>query len=155
MLSSVILPFSIYAIPCFAGIALIPLAVEIGVATAVIAYFAVSFLSLMLVPNLETSLMFVAFFGYYPLLRMKMYKIKYRLVRLIIKFAVFNTAMIVGYYLLINVFGLYYLMDELADGFGYVLLGVGNIGFALYDFALLSLMRVYIHRVRKLIFKGK
>ena len=155
MLSSAILPFSTYALPMFAGIVLIPLAVEIGLSSAVIAYTAVSFLSVMIVPDYETSLMFIAFFGYYPLLRMKMYKIKFFLVRIIAKFALFNLSMILVYYFLINLFGMVDLIDELSNGFGYLLLLMGNIGFILYDFALLNLMRLYIHKIRKHIFHNK
>ena len=63
------IPFSEYACPTFAGLVLIAVAEEMGRKTALIVYGAVSLLSLLLTPSKEAAILFVFFFGYYPVIR--------------------------------------------------------------------------------------
>ncbi|HWP52186.1 MAG TPA: hypothetical protein VN626_10870, partial [Clostridia bacterium] len=133
MLGTVLIPFATYAAPALAGIALIPIALELGLPVASITYAAVALLSLLMVPDREAALMFIAFFGYYPVLKFKLDRIKLKLLRIFIKMIVFNTAILAGYFVIIYVFGLYYLMNELTGGFGWLLLAVGNLCLPIYE----------------------
>ena len=153
MLTTALIPFATYALPALAGIVLIPVAAELGTRTAWLTYAVVSMLSLLMVPDKETSLMFIAFFGYYPFLKMKLDTIKYRLPRILAKLAIFNITIISAYCLMIWVLGLSYLSDELQNGFGIILLAMGNIFFPVYELALRNISLLYHYRIRKTLFK--
>lgn len=153
MLGTVLIPFATYAAPAMAGIALIPIALELGLPVAGITYAAVALLSLLMVPDREAALMFIAFFGYYPILKFKLDRIKFKLIRILIKLAIFNASILAGYFVIIYIFGLYYLMDELTGGFGWLLLAVGNLCFPLYEKALKNITALYLYRFRKNIFR--
>lgn len=152
MLLSAVLPFSTYALPALAGIALIPAALEMGLSTASVAYAAVGLLSLALVPDPETSLMFAAFFGYYPILRLGLERLRYKILRIAVKLAVFNLSMLLAYRLLIGLLGMSHLAEDFSGGFGWLLLGLGNIGLWLYDLALENVTRFYHLRLRRILF---
>ena len=66
---------------------------------------------------------------------------------------IFNAAMLAGYYIMIFVFGLSYLKAEFADGFGLVLLLVGNLCFPVYEKALKNLTVVYIFKIRGMLLR--
>lgn len=153
MLGTVLVPFATYAAPALAGIALIPIALELGLPVAGITYAAVALLSLLMVPDREAALMFIAFFGYYPILKFKLDRIKFRLLRMLLKLTVFNASILAGYFVIIYLFGLHYLMDELTDGFGWLLLAVGNLCFPVYELALRNITALYLFRIRKTIFR--
>ncbi|MFV0497789.1 MAG: hypothetical protein ACK5L0_06470 [Candidatus Fimivivens sp.] len=153
MLGTVFIPFATYAIPALAGIALIPVALELGLSVAGITYVAVSLLSLLIVPDREAALMFIAFFGYYPTLRFKLDRLKFKLSRILLKVAIFNVAILAGYFIVIHILGLYYLMEELTGGFGWLLLGVGNLCFPVYELALRNMTALYLFKIRKILFR--
>ena len=153
MLTTALIPFATYALPALAGILLIPIVLELNAKTAWCCYCAVSLLSLLIVPDRETALMFIAFFGYYPILKFKLDKIKLAVPRWITKFFIFNAAICSAYFLIIYIFGLSYLLDEFAGGFGILLIIVANICFPIYELALRNMYLFYVYRVRKMIFK--
>ena len=150
MLFSIILPFSTYALPALSGAALIPIAVEMGLSVGGVCYLAVAILSLILVPDPETSLMFICFLGYYPILKFKLDRIRSKPLKIILKHLLFNAAILLSYQLLIYLFHL----SDLIDSFGgstWVLgfLLAGNLVFILYDAALRNLIFFYCHIFRK------
>lgn len=150
MLLSGVIPFATYALPAAAGVFLIPAAVEIGTGAAYLVYASVSFLALIMVPDREAVLMFLFFFGYYPVLRLSLESMRFRLLRWVLKFLVFNASMIVSYWLLIHLFG----MTQILEEFGGVLmawgvLGVGNVIFLIYEFACRNTTLLYRNWFRK------
>ena len=62
-------PYMTYALPAIAGAVLIPVVIELGSKWAWMVYACVSFLSLLIAPSLEAKVMFIAFFGYYPIVK--------------------------------------------------------------------------------------
>ena len=62
--------------PMAAGLLMVILAEEVSVGWAWLTYLAVSLLSLMVTFDKEAALMFILFFGYYPMLRLNLEKIK-------------------------------------------------------------------------------
>lgn len=152
MLISAFLPFSTYAIPALAGIALIPAALEMGLSTAVTAYLAVSILSFTLVPDPEISMMFAFFFGYYPVLKQRLDRLRHRAVRLFAKLVLFNLSMLLSYWLMIHLFAMAAVAEELAGDFGWLLLVFGNACFWVYDIALRNITAFYFVRLRKVLF---
>jgi len=155
MLTTALLPFATYALPALAGIMLIPLALELGAKTAWVCYAAVAILSLLIVPDREAALMFIAFFGYYPIIKIKLDGIKNRFGRRFLKVLIFNSAMIMAYTAVIYIFGMTYLIEEFSNYFGWMLLITANIFFPIYELALHNMYRLYIYRIRKTLFKPK
>ena len=76
MFATGMIPFSYYALPALAGLVLIAVREENGLSTALIVFAAVSLLSVFVVPIKEAALLFIAFFGYYPILQETFAKIR-------------------------------------------------------------------------------
>ncbi len=98
-------------------------------------YIVVSILSLLLAPDKEAAALFI-FLGYYPILRPW---INLRKFPLVWKALLFNTAIVVLYYILLYLVGLAELvaeMQELGGVFAVILLVLGNITFFLLDMVL-------------------
>ncbi|MCL1832721.1 MAG: hypothetical protein FWG45_07435 [Oscillospiraceae bacterium] len=155
-----IIPALAYLMPALAGMIVWSVSAVVRGKNSVkwggLTYVAVSVLSLFLVPEIEGKTLFILLFGYYPLLREKIEFIKYTAVKLLIKAAVFNIAAVVFYYITITIFGIADMLDGL-DDFGryavYVLWGMSNVAFALYDIALGYHFRLVRERFKPLIDK--
>lgn len=105
----------------------------------------------MLIPEIEADFFFLSFFGYYPTLRFCLDKIKSSLVRFLIKLGVFNIAIVITYNILCVLLSTEEMLDGLED-FGvyavYVLWGMGNIAFLLYDFFLGYMREIYVRFIK-------
>ncbi len=145
------IPFGDYALPAFAGVVLLANVVENGRKTAVLVYVAVSLLALFVVPSKEAALLFVFFFGYYPILQTLLTQIRVRLLRVAAKFAIFNGAVIAAYWVIINLMGVADVLDEFGPFGQYsalALLVLGNVFFVVYDNMVTNLYGAYIHWFR-------
>ncbi len=140
-------PFATYALPALAGIVLIPVVIENGYKAAIMVYVAAAILSVFLVPDREAMLLFIAFFGYYPILKSKLEKIPFRFLEFLIKLVLFNFAVVVSYLFIIYVMGIPDILTEFGE-FGrysvYILLGMGNFVFVVYDFVLTNIVTIYV-----------
>lgn len=146
-----VFPFAEYTCPALAGIVLIALVIDFGKPTAWIAYGAVALLALIATPNKESAVLFVFFLGYYPILKSNIEQLRSRVAEWAVKLVAFNLMGALAYLLLINVFGMTGLLEEMSGGMQYGLLlfwGLGNIAFVVYDLALSRLIQLYCLRVR-------
>ena len=141
----------VYALPAMAGMLTMFCVIELGKTWAFGVYFASSAIGLLLVPNKEAVVMYVAFFGYYPIIKAILESKLPRVPEYIIKFAVFNVSVLIAYVLLIKVFGMPF--DEvmgIGDNATWskfavpIMLALGNIVFIVYDLALTRIATVYI-----------
>lgn len=139
-------PFSYYALPALAGLVLIAVKEENGLSTAMIVFAAVSLLSLFVVPIKEAALLFVCFFGYYPILRDSLSKLRPRVLSWVIKFAIFNAAVVAAYWVIVHLFGITEILEDFGD-FGkysvYVLLAFANVFFVVYDICVRNITAAY------------
>ena len=149
-----LIPIGTYALPAIAGVLLIVAVIEIGAKWAWMIYAAVAVLSLLFAPDKEAALLFVFFFGYYPVLKSYLERISNKALSWISKFAVFNAAVVACFLLAVNflqlpedsftIFGIY---------LPWVFLILGNVVFLIYDIALSGLVVTYVenlhHRVIK------
>ena len=139
-------PFSTYALPALAGLLMVSVAVETGASWAFTLYVAVSLLSLLLTPDKEAMLMFIAFFGHYPITKFQLEKIRFKPLCWLLKFICFNACVVASYLVILYVFQIPDILTEFGN-FGrysvYILLALGNVLFLAYDFALAQVMRVY------------
>ena len=126
-----VLEIGIYAAPMLAGICLLPVRKLCGKKYQVLVWLAASLLGLILVPNVEEVLMYLALFGCYPIVRPWFQKWK-KWGRLLWKTLYFNAVT-----LAVQTLVLWVLVPEpMGFGLGIALLLVGNAVFWLYDLLL-------------------
>lgn len=123
----------IYMMPMITSAFMIMLRQTFGVSSAVITYISTSLISIMLVPERECMLMYVLFFGYYPIIYPVLERIKPRIFRSLLKIIFFNSMLCFIQLTLIYIFGI----PLLEKGEGYILLIISfvlfNILFVIYD----------------------
>ncbi len=158
MFCSGLFPMFDYTIPTFSGFLMVIMIVETSAAWAFTTYVAVSFLALLITPNLQCSLLFVIFMGYYPILKYYLDRLKNRILAWVIKFAVFNAAVLLFYFL----FQFVFMTEDLLEGmekfgeYAKVILLVGaNLFFILYDHLVGQLTDIYVNWFRKRILRRK
>lgn len=145
-----ILPALYIVLPMAAGILMMIMVVEVNVKWAVLTYFAVSILSIIVTFDKEAALLFVLFFGHYPILRFYIQKIRLKFPRIAVKFLTFNICIISFFYITVYLLGLDQMLEEMND-FGkygaWIILSAMNIIFVLYDCNLDLCYKVYRRRI--------
>ena len=146
------IPVGTYATPCIAGVLLCVIVIEVGYPAAVAAYVAVSILSLLISADKEAVLYYMLFFGFYPVLKGLVEKLKSKVFQYALKFAVFNVCMIATFFLALSVLSV---PKESFVVFGFYLpwafLLAGNVIFIMYDVCLTRLITTYYVKWRKLL----
>lgn len=141
-----------YALPAIAGLLLIVIVIEMGSAWAWPVYIAVSILSVLLAADKEAAVLYVLFFGYYPVLKANIEKTGKKYSAWVLKLLVFNISMVACFFISIMLLGV---PEESFTINGWYLpwlfLVVGNITFIIYDYAISSLVLTYYQRFHKLV----
>ncbi len=145
------IPFGEYLGPTCAGLVLVWAVEELGELTSLGIYLASSVLAFFLSGNKEPALLYILFFGYFPILRdFLIKKVKIKALSWVIKFLVFNCTMVIAYFILIYVFGMP--LEEL-QGLGkygvYILLASGNVLLVVLDFCIGKLLILYRNKWQK------
>ena len=143
-----------YALPCFAGLLTIAVVIEYKCKWAFGVFGVTAVLSFFLSGDKEAVVMFIALFGYYPILKniIERYN-KNAVVRWIIKLFVFNAAAVGSFFVVtlileipaseFSIFGVY---------LPYVFLLAGNVFFILYDLSINVFVRFYVQRLTNALF---
>lgn len=149
------LPTMQIGLPVVAGALLIVPVVECGVRWGVTGYAATAVLSLILAPSMESKLLFLMFFGYYPVIKALIERLRARPLRILLKLLLFNGAMLLTYFVLLR-FTTAIDPQEFTIAGVYlpgVVLAFGNVVFCVYDVALTRLVGLYLRvwqpRVRR------
>ena len=149
-LSLAIVPFMTYALPAIAGALTVFMVVEVDKKWAFGVYAAVAILGMFLVPEKEVAVMYLALFGYYPIVKALIESKVPAVVGWLLKIILFEITMVVSYILMIKFMGV--TIDEM-DTLGKlaipILLGAGTLAFIIYDFALTRLVSIYTRNWRK------
>ena len=150
------IPMAEYLGPTFAAVIIGWAVVELGLLNSLFIYIAVSILGFILSFNREPVVLFIMFFGYFPILKeFLIKKVKFKSVRWIIKVVVFNASMVAAYFLLIKVFGMpLEEMEGLGKYTALVLLSGGNILMIVLDFCIEKLEKLYRLKWQKTIHKA-
>ena len=156
MLLSSLIPNLTFVLPALAGVVLMIMVIEIGRKWAFTSYIVISLLSIFILPDKETAMMFVGFFGYYPVLKSLIESKLHKAVGFLLKFLIFNSAVVFVYLIVIFVFRIPVDLSFDIDGFEWlekyaipVLAVMANITFLLYDFLLSRYVVLYMTRLRK------
>lgn len=145
-----LVPFLTYTLPAVSGALLAIVVIEINKKWATGAYIAISLLSLLIVADKEAAMFFVAFFGYYPIIKEVIENKLPKILEWVVKLLLFNVAAVAAYAVIIYVFGIPF--DELEEYGKYsvlILLAMGNVIFVLYDYCMTSLITLYYQRWQK------
>jgi len=158
MLCGGLIPIATYCAPLMAGIIILAVMIEYGVKWGWMIWGCTGLLSLLLGADKEAAFFYI-FFGYYPLIKPWMEKVKPDIFKLIVKALYFMLMAAIMYGLLCFVLHMQAILEEFA-GAGMAL----NIAFAvlmlfsmlMYDRLLTPLAVLYIKRLRpKLTMLGK
>lgn len=150
MLIANFVPFADYTAPALAGVALIAIVIESNKRSAFVAYFVVAFLSMILIANKSSAMLFTVFLGYYPIIKSSIEQCKSRIIEWVIKLSIFNAIAFLSYFIMIVLLGFSKILDEYAGVAQYgviVLLIIANAVFVLYDYALSGVIDVYIKKI--------
>jgi hypothetical protein len=158
MFMSGFLPMFSYAIPAFAGLMMVVMVVETSLGWAIATYCSVSLLCIFVTPNYESSLLFILFMGYYPILKYYLDRHCPKVPRMIIKVIVYNIAIVLFYLAFQYLFTSVDMIEGL-ERFGkyapLVLWGLANFVLPVYDYFLGQMTDVYTKWFRKKILKRK
>ena len=141
MVLGAFLELGIYAAPILVGLCFVPLGKLYGWRWQLSLYIVTGILCLLLVPNIEQNLLFIAFFGWYPMLHPVLQKLP-AVLRWICKLAVFNAAIVGAEWLVMKVLA----PEVIAPVFLAILLLLGNVTFVVYDF-LIPRMDLLLQRI--------
>ena len=141
-----------YVAPLISGLIMIILINNVNKRSAWTVFVVSSLVAVFLLPAKECALTYVFFFGWYPMVKDSFDKIKIKILRIVVKFAVYNVAVVFSQLACIYVFGIPF--DNVFGVWGIViLLLLANLLFALYDrlFVLLSFiyMKKYYSKVKR------
>lgn len=141
-----VLGIGTYAAPMLVGLLLLPVGRGWGRKYHALVWLAVGLLSLFLVSDVEESLMFLCFFGWYPILRPELQRLP-KVLSWVLKFLIFN-AVTISLELLVMLV----LVPEALDApFLLLLLALGNLVFLVYDLAIPKVEVNLTHRLGRLL----
>lgn len=153
-----VIPVTQISLAALAGIAGVPVVIECGKRYGLAHYAVVCVLAVILVPALEGKALYIAFFGYYTVLKAWLEQRRLpRAVEYAVKVAVFSGAMVAAYWLMLRFFGLEadtFTIGGVSLPWVFLVLGIGV--FLLYDWCLTRLIGRYMiswHGVLRRLFR--
>lgn len=155
MLITGIAPILYLTLPMIAGALMMIIVVEVNTSWAFLTYAAVGILSIFISFDKEASLIFILFFGHYPIIKQYLDKIKIPILRLGARLAIFNVCAEADYQLTIHLLGMQETAKEFAKIGPYGIAAVWivlNIIFLIYDYALTGCISMYIKILKPKIF---
>ena len=147
-----LVPLATFCTPLLAMLVLLPVLEEYGARMGWAAWVSVSILSLLLVTDRETALVYV-FFGWYPMVRPKVAAIKSKVLRFGVKLLICNGLIFTLYGLVLRLMGLTADLLESTRLMNALLLVLGNLVFFLTDLVLQRMTLVWTVKLRKRFFK--
>ena len=140
-------PYLTYALPAMAGLAIMAVLIETDKKWALLSYICSAFL-LIFIGEIESKILYVSLFGYYPILKAVIERLNKSVLEWIIKFILFNAVIVVVYTLFSGVFGIENGEFGILEKYGaYILLAAANIAFVLYDICLSRMAMFYLYRL--------
>ena len=145
-----VIPTMEIGLPALAGCLLVVPVIELGVRYGFLCYATTAALSIFLAPSLESKMLFVVFFGYYPVMKALIERLRSRILQWALKIGLFNITVCGAYWLLVSVLSMLPKDDFVRFG-AYVwaiFILIGNAVFLIYDIALTRIISLYLHVLR-------
>ena len=156
MFMTSVAPFLYITLPMIAGALLVIIVVEVNVSWAFLTYVAVSLLSIFVTFDKEAAIIFIMFFGHYPILKYKIEKIPFKLLKFLLKLLIFNLCIVASYQVTIHLLGLDELIADVAflGEYGiYILWALSNLFFLVYDNVLSGCLDLYLKYLKPKIYR--
>ncbi len=151
-------PIFYIMLPMVASALIYVMVIETTLKWGFFTFLAVGVLSLIVTPNKDSALIFLIFFGYYPILRAAMNRWRVKVVSFILRLAIFNAAVLIYFYGSVYLLGATELLESLGDygkyG-GWVLLGLCNVIFICFDYIMSLFPEVYRKQLKSRISPSK
>lgn len=145
MLLGAVIDLGTYAAALLAGVAMIPYGQKYGRKYQMMVFASSAALSFMLVPNIEQNLMYLGFYGWYPVLRPGLEKL-HKLSRYTAKFIIFNVC-----FISIEALVMLVLVPEDMGGVLFIIFIIAaNVTFFAYDY-MIPLLDVPFNRIKSII----
>lgn len=137
-----------YTMPLVASLFMIILLDSISQKSALLTFVSTSIISSILLNDKECVLLYVLFFGYYPLIRDKINDIKPKFLSYLLKFVTFNAAMVLTQVLCVYVFGIPF--DDMLGKWEIIVFALClNLVFVVFDKLYTLLLRLYRIKIKK------
>lgn len=150
-------PYLTYAVPAVAGLFIMLAVIEIDCKWAFLSFFSAAVLAFLFAET-ESKLMFIGFFGFYPIVKAIIERIGKPVIEYFIKILIFNFCVITIYKFIAQLFMVSF--DDFDSFIKYgeiILLATANFVFVFYDIAVSRIAFLYIQRFHPRIsrlFKG-
>lgn len=140
-------PYLTYAVPCIASLAIMAVIIELDKKSAILTYIA-SLLPIFLFCETESKILYIAFTGFYPVLKAVLEKIPSRVLEYILKFVCFNVSALIVYFVSTALLGISFDdLGELGKYGGAITLGLANVAFLAYDYCIATMSTFYLIRI--------
>ena len=137
-----------YTMPLVASLVMIILLDSISQKSALLTFVSTSIISFFFFFDKECVLLYVLFFGYYPLIRDKINDKKPKFLSYFLKFVSFNAAMVLTQILCVYVFGIPF--DDMLGKWGIVVFVLClNLVFVVFDKLYTLLLKLYRIKLKK------
>lgn len=145
------IPIMLYTVPALTGILFLIPAVELSPKWGFLCFLITAILSVILPTEREALIMFIGLLGYYPTVKLLIERLQSRVLGTIIKFITFNVAVTGCFFVTSELLGLNIFKNEKISMTVMVVAVyvVGNIAFAVFDFALTRILNMYFIKFRK------
>jgi len=138
-------PTGILGLVAFASLFVAASVIEAGIASGLYVYVISSALGMLLLPNRAAPLLFILFFGFYPVIKSLIEKLKPAALQWILKLLALNVSLTVIWFLFRTI--IFDLGDEPP---ALIILYAGaNVVFAMFDYGFTKLIRFYMGRISK------
>ena len=151
-------PTGRFGIVAFASLFVAAAVIEGGIGSGVSVFVVSSIIGMLILPNRIAPIIFIVFFGYYPIAKSLIEHIKGAILQWAIKLALFNAVAVAVWLFMreilletmgnITAFGIEF------DAFPIMLLLLGSIVFIVFDFGFTKLIWFYINHISKLMKRG-
>lgn len=137
-----------YVTPLILGALMMILNKTFGKSCALTTFAAVSVLSMLLVTEKESVLLYVLFFGYYPVIKVRLDAVKSKFIRISLKLVIFNTALAAAELLAFYAFGIPFFEDGINSiWFVIAFAAAMNLIFAMYELLLNKFFILYVKAI--------
>lgn len=158
MTATNLFPFASFALPAIAGVLIIPVNLELGKKWALSVYLGTALLCIFISSDHTAIVSFIVLFGYYPIIKEVIEKLRKPVLEWTLKMLLFNVAVGLGVLITLLFFGLDVLMAEYGE-FGKIgilaFIAACNVVFVVFDIALTRLITLMIYRFLPLLKKVK
>ena len=145
MLLGAVIDLGTYAAALLAGVAMIPYGQKYGYRYQLMVFNVSAALSFMLVPNIEQNLMYLGFYGWYPILRESLEKLPI-ISKYIAKFFIFNVCFISIEALVMLVF----VPESMGSVLFVIFIITANVTYFAYDY-MIPFLNVPFKRIKNII----